>query len=108
MLAAAVAEVLDLSAKRIEQDGFAQHVWWDENTGAYCSRGTYTQVVLDRYEGTTLAGQWTGIIDGCELAMWTHLGMGVAVWNDKPERTQDEVVVAFQKAAAEVRAGFEG
>ena len=106
-LAQAVAEVLDEAAIRIEREGFAQHHFWDAATGLYCTRGTYTQVVLDRYRGRNVqidgVDLWQAVIEACDLALSSRLGRGVAVWNDEPGRTTDEVVEVLKNTAAGIR-----
>lgn len=106
-LAKAVAEVLEETARRIERDGFAQRTFWDPNTDRYCTRGHFTQVVLDTYRGSaaTVDGVdiWKSVIAGCDMALALHLGQGVAVWNDVPGRTEAEVVEVLTQTAAEVR-----
>lgn len=105
-LAKAVAEVLEETVKRVEQDGFGQRDFWNPDTGKYCTRGHYTQVVLDKYLGMKIDGRdiWTMIIAACDMVMSMHLGQGVAVWNDKPGRTQEDVVTALTASASEARA----
>ena len=105
-LAKAIAEVLEETAERVVKEGFGQHQFWNPKTGKYCTRGHFTQVVLDRYRGTKVDGLdiWTMVIAGCDMVMATHLGRGVAVWNDEPGRTREQVVSALTASANEARA----
>jgi hypothetical protein len=106
LLANAVADVLEESAKRVERDGFAQGFFWDVVTGKYCTRGHYTQVVLDKYrsfdqiDGVDI---WKSVIAACDMVMTMHLNRGVASWNDIPGRTDAEVVAALRASSAEAR-----
>lgn len=103
-LAKAVADVLDESAKRIDRDGFTQNEFWNARTGKYCTRGTITQVVFDRYLG--LKGNqfvWGPVIEACDLVLALRLGRSVSRWNDEPGRTKDEIVTELTTAAAQVR-----
>lgn len=106
-LAKAIAEVLEETAQRVQRDGFGQHAFWDPGTGKYCTRGHFTQVVLDRYRGRSLdidgVDLWKLVIAGCDMVMSLHLGAGVAVWNDHPGRTEEEVVAALTESANEAR-----
>jgi hypothetical protein len=110
MLSKAVSDVLELTAERVERDGFGQYAMWDSVTGAYCTRGHYTQVVFEKFKGVKVEGfdVWKLVIDACEMVLTDHLGKGVAKWNDEPGRTKEEVVEALTKTAAEVRARFVG
>lgn len=104
-LAKAIAEVLEETVRRVEQEGFGQHQFWNPASGKYCTRGHFTQVVLDRYRGMKVDGVdiWTMVIAGCDMVMSMHLGAGVAVWNDHPGRTKDDVIEALTASAAEAR-----
>jgi len=104
-LAEAIAEVLEETAKRVEREGFGQHQFWNPKTGKYCTRGHFTQVILDRYRGVKVDGLdiWTMVIAGCDMVMAMHLGRAVSVWNDEPGRSQDEVVLALTASAREAR-----
>jgi len=104
-LAKAIAEVLEETVERVRRDGFGQHQFWNPATGKYCTRGHFTQVVLDRFRGVKVDGLdiWTMVIAGCDMVMTGHLGRGVATWNDEPGRTADEVVRALAASAAEAR-----
>jgi hypothetical protein len=108
LLVQAMAEVMEESARRIDRRGFAQKMFWDPDTNKYCMRGMITQVVFERYLGLRTFPDgidvWGAIIDGCDLVLSTQLGTGVAVWNDEPGRTTDEVVRELTKAADECRA----
>lgn len=108
-LALAVAEVLEEAAVRIDREGFTQRQIYDMTTGKYCTRGMYTQVVLDHYRGwkSTVGGVdiWRALIEACDMVLATRFGKGVAAWTDVPGRTKDEVVEALTKSAAELRAG---
>lgn len=104
-LAKAVVEVLDETAKRVRREGFGQRFFWNPDTGKYCTRGHFTQVVLDKYRGVKVDGLdiWTMVIAGCDMVMTTYLGRGVAAWNDEPGRTEDEVVTALTASADSAR-----
>ena len=102
-LAEAVAEVLEETAQRVERDGFAQHAFWDPVTGRYCTRGHFTRVALDKYHLVEDYGFAGSVIHGCDMVMTLDLGRGVALWNDEPGRTKDEVVETLTKVAAKVR-----
>ncbi len=106
-LAKAVAEVLEETARRVEREGFAQRSFWDPDTDQYCTRGHFTQVVLDRFRGGTAViddvDLWKSIIAGCDMVLALHVGRGVAAWNDEPGRTEAEVVKALTETAAGVR-----
>lgn len=105
-LAKAVAEVLDETVKRVEQEGFGQHHFWNVTTGKYCTRGHFTQVVLDKFRGVQVDGAdiWTMVIAACDMVLTMHLGRGVATWNDEPGRTEKEVLDALVASADEARA----
>ena len=106
-LAKAVAEVLTETAGRVEREGFAQHAFFDGVTGLYCTRGHFTQVVLDKYRGQNIlidgVDLWKSVIAGCDMVLAMHLGQGVATWNDTPGRTKDEIVQVLRNVAASVR-----
>lgn len=104
-LAKAIAEVLEETARRVEREGFAQHAFWDPATGKYCTRGHFTQVVLDRYKGVKVDGLdiWTAVIAGCDMVMTMQIGRGVAAWNDEPGRTEGEVVQVLIASANSAR-----
>lgn len=107
-LANAVAAVLEESAERIDRDGFSQGQFWDPETGTYCTRGMFTQVVFERYMGSPVVGGvdlWKNVIDWCDIVLVAQIGEGVATWNDTPGRTKVEVVETLAKTAAELRAG---
>lgn len=108
-LALAVAEVLEETAIRIDREGFVQNEFYSPATDRYCTRGMFTQVVLDRYRGHKAQVDgvdiWRAVIEGCDLVLATRFGMGVAKWTDVPGRTKDEVVEALTKTAAELKAG---
>ena len=76
-------------------------------TGRYCTRGHFTRVALDKYHLVEDYGfDWNSVIHGCDMVMTLDLGRGVALWNDEPGRTKDEVVEALTKVAAEVRSRY--
>lgn len=103
-LVKAVVEVLEETARRIETDGFAQHAFWDPDTGLYCTRGHFTRIAFDNYmDGSA---DWKSVIWGCDMVMATYLGRGVAAWNDEPGRTEGEVIDALTTVAAKVRAEY--
>jgi hypothetical protein len=106
MLARAVAEVLEEAVTRVERRGFCQGEFWNRAADMYCTRGHFTQAALDLFgHGKSVAGieSWTTIIVGCDMVMSCHLGRDVAVWNDEPGRTADEVVAALSASAADAR-----
>lgn len=106
-LAKAVVEVLTETADRVEREGFAQHAFFDMHTGRYCTRGHFTQVVLDKYRGQSVlidgVDLWKSVIAACDMALALHLGQGVATWNDMPGRTKTEIVEVLKNVAASVR-----
>lgn len=107
LLAKAVAEVLEEAAERVRRDGFAQHAFFDPETDQYCTRGQFTQVVLDKYRGQNIVVDgidiWKSVIAGCDMVMALRLGRGVAAWNDEPGRTEDEVIAELLAGASDAR-----
>ena len=103
----AVAEVLEESAVRIDRDGFAQSEFWDAETGLYCTRGMFTQVVFERYMGQSDAADlWKAIIDRCDLVLMDRLQQPVTTWNDASGRTKAEVVTMLRTTATELLRGL--
>lgn len=104
LLSMAVVDVLEETAQRVDREGFAQHAFWDPATGMYCTRGHFTRIAFDKYMDPDLGVDWKSLIAGCDMVMTGHLGRGVAVWNDEPGRTKEEVIAALTTVAAKVRA----
>ena len=101
------SEILKAAKAKIEQG-------WTQNAEARTAPGG-----MDCYANCELAVCWCAmgavfvVVNASVLARWRHpdinnavamleavVGGDVAVWNDEPGRTQDEVVAMFDKAIA--------
>lgn len=82
------AEGLRAAGELLRTKGWCQQVSQDRD-GRHCAIGAI-MAVFNRYEQRHAIAALSGIV-GCSL---------ISEWNDAPERTEAEVVAAFERAAA--------
>lgn len=91
-----VAEVLEAAADRLDECGWTQGAYRNNWTGGMCAAGALDMAAcgMERQVGRA-----------AHLALFRSLGgnTGVATWNDRPERTKEDVTTAMRKAAITVR-----
>lgn len=72
----------------------------DDRAASWCATGAIWAVARKR----AAPGQYLKLVEGLCGALDEAIGEFRTCWNDRPERTQAEVVAAFRKAAADERA----
>jgi len=107
-----VADYLADTREYIDQKGWTQGRYRDLNTGAVCSLGGIQQVLVQ--DGVDLStGQglrlFHTVAEAFAKVVRTRISSTatIAVWNDTPTRTKQEVLDAFAKAEKIERAGFD-
>jgi hypothetical protein len=97
-----VADLLDGAADIIERDGWCQKAL--ERDGAVCALGALNKAALGDAYGL-LSSHPNGLL--AFGALFRRVGM-LHLWNNEPERTKQEVLDEFRKAAKHERAAADG
>ena len=98
-----VSEVLDRAADRIEAGGWCQAAFRDE--GRFCALGAIINVAVAMRLGSGALTDIEALVDPALAALAAAVGEdGVMGWNDRPGRTQEEVVAMLRAVAATERA----
>lgn len=90
------ADVLRAAARYIEEHGWTQAAYEDEERGHVCVLGSINAVTT----GVPTIHDEQGVGNAAELALEEFLGDRSAVrWNDEAKRTEQEVLAALRAAA---------
>jgi len=99
------AGLLENAARAIELRGHAKKVMEDEVTGGLCAMGALSFV--ETGDGYSLFqrchAQLPHHVRLAVAALTKYVGVGVPAWNDRPERTPEEVTSALRTAAVMLR-----
>ena len=100
-----VDEVLDAAADYIEVHGHTKLVYGGRNNGPACASGAIDSVLTKNnliYHSDLFTTARQALVDS--LGGYDSI-VSIPEWNDKPERTKQEVVDAMRHAAEELRNG---
>lgn len=101
-------EVLERASKKVLEPGWwVQHhlATWDPESNQInhaCAVGTIRLEAGVNIGGSSYSEEGR-VADSAQRVLATHVGMPVHLWNDRPERTAEEVATTMRDAAAEYR-----
>lgn len=105
------ADILDEAARVLDEDGWTQGVYHDDDTGERCAVGALISACggLDWLTPNPIIDET--VVDGTvaltELARYIGLPSTADIedWNDEPGRQQHEVIDALRHTAKHLRGG---
>lgn len=108
-----VADLLDAAAEWLDQHQLIKHNLWNTcniTPTAACARGALLEVAGLREEvvnGYRMAAFQNPLFKQADTALSEVVGNYVPAWNNKLERTKEDVVKAMRQAADNVRFSHE-
>lgn len=87
------ADLLEDAAVALERDGWCRFHFTDPDTGSHCARGAMRAVLAEK------SPVYTSLYTDAGDVLMDVVKDSVITWNDAPERTEQEVLDAFRKAA---------
>jgi hypothetical protein len=92
-----VAAILEDAADLLERNGWTQHTLYDRTTNTYCTMGAIYQVSVDNAFGT--GDRRSPTQDALNVMRKVLKGRWIPEWNDRSNRTQQEVIDKIREAA---------